>query len=181
MFNVSITNHPQRHQNIKKSTTVSNHVNSLMHTCVQSCFSLFATPWTAAHQAPLSMVFLRQEYWSGLPHPPPGDLSYPGIEAMSPALTDSLPLSHLGGTASKMKELKFPSGGCCPWVGGRLYKLRSSGSHFGSTCLFPHALWEAEIWDGSWNSWPPVYIHLLPLIQSDTNQGVAVKGVCRSN
>ena len=47
---------------------------------------LFATPWTAAHQAPLSMGFSRQEYWSGLPFPSPGDLLDPGIEPMSPAL-----------------------------------------------------------------------------------------------
>ena len=48
--------------------------------------SSLATPWTAAHQAPLSMGFPRQEYWSGLPFPSPGDLSHPGIEPMSPAL-----------------------------------------------------------------------------------------------
>ena len=93
MFNVSIINHPQRHQNIKKSTIVSNHVNSLMHAYVQSCFTLFATPWTVAHQAPLSMVFLRQEYWSGLPRPPPGDLPDQGIEPeslMSPTLAGRL-------------------------------------------------------------------------------------------
>ena len=41
---------------------------------------LFVTPWTVAHQAPLSMGFSRQEYWSGLPFPPPGDLPHPGIE-----------------------------------------------------------------------------------------------------
>ena len=40
----------------------------------------FATPWTVAHQAPLFMGFSRQEYWSGLPCPPPGDLPDPGIE-----------------------------------------------------------------------------------------------------
>ena len=95
--------------------------------------------WSGNTVVVSGFMLFRQAYWSGLPHPPPGDLSYPGIEAMSPALTDSLPLSHLGGTASKMKELKFPSGGCCPWVGGRLYKLRSSGSHFGSTHLSPAA------------------------------------------
>ena len=49
------------------------------------------TPWTVAHQAPLSMAFPRQEYWSGLPFPSPGDLSDPGIEPRSPVLqTDSL-------------------------------------------------------------------------------------------
>ena len=51
---------------------------------------LFATPWTVAHQAPLSVKFSRQEYWSGLPFPSPGDPPNPGIE--SPALqADSLP------------------------------------------------------------------------------------------
>ena len=39
-----------------------------------SCVQLFATPWTVAHQAPLSMGFSRQEYWSGLPLPSPGDI-----------------------------------------------------------------------------------------------------------
>ena len=53
---------------------------------------LFATPWTAAHQAPLSLEFSRQEYWSGLPFPSPGDLPDPGIEPGSPApQADSLP------------------------------------------------------------------------------------------
>ena len=43
------------------------------------------TPWTVAYQAPPSMVFSRQEYWSGLPFPPPGDLPNPGIEPGAPA------------------------------------------------------------------------------------------------
>ena len=47
---------------------------------------LFATPWTIAHQAPVSMGSSRQEYWSGLPFPSPGDLPDPGIEPRSPAL-----------------------------------------------------------------------------------------------
>ena len=47
---------------------------------------LFATPWTVAHQASPSMGFSRQEYWSGLPFPSPGDLPDPGIEPGSPAL-----------------------------------------------------------------------------------------------
>ena len=51
---------------------------------------LSVTPWTVAHQAPLSMGFPRQEYWSGLPFPSPGDLHNPGIKPLyltSPALT----------------------------------------------------------------------------------------------
>ena len=47
---------------------------------------LFATPWTVAHQAPLSTEFSRQEYWSGLLFPSPGDLTDPGIEPESSAL-----------------------------------------------------------------------------------------------
>ena len=61
----------------------------------------YGTLWTVAHQALLSMGFSRQEYWSGLPCPLPGDLPNPGIEpssSASPALAgDSLPLSHQGG------------------------------------------------------------------------------------
>ena len=48
-----------------------------------SCVQLSATPWTVAHQTPLSMAFSRQEYWSGLPFPTPRDLSDPGIEPAS--------------------------------------------------------------------------------------------------
>ena len=47
---------------------------------------LFATPWTVAYQAPPSVGFSRQEYWSGLPFPSPGDLPNPGTEPRSPAL-----------------------------------------------------------------------------------------------
>ena len=58
---------------------------------------LFATPWTVAYQAPLSMGFSRQECWSGLPFPSPGDLPNPGIEPGSPALqADALPSEPLG-------------------------------------------------------------------------------------
>ena len=71
--------------------------------CVCVCIShfsrvrLFATPWTVVHQAPLSMGFSKQEYWNGLPCPPPRDLPNPGIEPMAPALQrESLPLSHQG-------------------------------------------------------------------------------------
>ena len=63
--------------------------------CTLSLFSrvrLFATPWTVACQTPLSMGFSRQEYWSGLPFPSPGDLPEPGIEPRFLALqADSLP------------------------------------------------------------------------------------------
>ena len=53
-----------------------------------SCVQLFATLWTMDRQAPLSMGFPRQEYWSRLPFPSPGDLLGPGIELVSPAMAD---------------------------------------------------------------------------------------------
>ena len=57
-----------------------------------SCVRLFATPWTVAYQAPQSMEFSREEYWSGLPYPSPGDLPHPQIKPGSPALqADTLP------------------------------------------------------------------------------------------
>ena len=65
-----------------------------MCVCVKSLsrVQLFATPWTVARQAPLSMGFSRQEDWSGMLFPSPGDLPDPGIEPRSPALqADSLP------------------------------------------------------------------------------------------
>ena len=55
---------------------------------------LLVTPWTVAHQAPLSMGFSRQEYWSGLPFPTPGDLHDPGIESVSPALQADILLNR---------------------------------------------------------------------------------------
>ena len=66
----------------------------LSHFC---CVWLFASLWTVAHQAPLSMGFSGQEYWSGLPFPSPGDLPYPEIKPGSPTLqADSLPSEPLG-------------------------------------------------------------------------------------
>ena len=67
---------------------ISNKVHRLWKVKVKSLsrVRLFATPWTIAHQTPPSMGFSRQEYWSGLPFPSPGDLPDPGIEPWSPTL-----------------------------------------------------------------------------------------------
>ena len=71
---------------------------NIVGACILSHVQLFVTPWTVAHQAPLSMGFSWQEYWSGLPFPPPGDLPNPEIEPMSPVAPAfagrSLPLYH---------------------------------------------------------------------------------------
>ena len=63
-----------------------------------SCDQLFATPWTAAYQAPLSLGFSRQEYWSGLPLPPPGDLPDPGSSWVFPTQRSNLGLLLCGPT-----------------------------------------------------------------------------------
>ena len=73
----------------------------------------FVTPWTVAHQSPLSMGFPRQEYWSGLQLPPSGDFLDPGVKSASPAFhVDSLPLSqqrkpHIISTVIKIGCSKF--------------------------------------------------------------------------
>ena len=56
------------------------------HVLVAQSRLTLCDPWTVAHQAPLTMKFSRQEYWSGLPFPSPGDLPNPGIKPRSPAL-----------------------------------------------------------------------------------------------
>ena len=71
----------------------------------QSCLTL----WTVARQAPLSMGLLREEYWSGLPFPPPQDLPDPGIEPRSPAgQVDSLLLSHWESPIIREMQVKTP-------------------------------------------------------------------------
>ena len=78
-----------------------------------SCVRLFVTPWTVARQVPLPTGFPKQEYWSGLPFPPPRDLSDPGIEPaspMSPAMqVDTLLLSHQRNPLAPQPELNMCS------------------------------------------------------------------------
>ena len=78
------------------SSVVLSEVKSL------SCVRLFVTPWTVVYKAPLSVEFSRQEYWSGLPFPSPGDLPHPGIKPGSPTLKlDTLPSDPPGKPLSK--------------------------------------------------------------------------------
>ena len=70
---------------IKSSLEYLKHLFLLSFSC-QVITNSFATPWTVTYQAPLSMGFPRQDYWSGLPCPSPRDLPDPGTEAASPAL-----------------------------------------------------------------------------------------------
>ena len=85
LINVNISSHfPLLIFNLKTTLKVKK------YTCHASHVQLFVIPWPVARQAPLSMGFSRQEYWIGLPCPPPGDLPDPGIELaslMSPTLS----------------------------------------------------------------------------------------------
>ena len=78
------------------------------YTQLLSRVQLFATPWTVAHQAPLSMGFSRQEYWSGLPFLSPGDLPDPGIESRSSTLQAHSLLSELPGKPSELPRSQYP-------------------------------------------------------------------------
>ena len=88
------------------------YMNSNCCSFAQLCLTL-CDPWTVALQAPLSMEFPRQEYWNGLPFPPPMHLPNPGIKPMSPASSalqvDSLPLSHQGSTRFTVWPSNFTS------------------------------------------------------------------------
>ena len=74
--------------------------------CVLSRIQLFVTPWAVAHQAFLSMGFPRQEYWSRLPFPPPGDLSDPGTEPAGPSLAGGFLASELPGKPATITAQK---------------------------------------------------------------------------
>ena len=79
--------------------------NEIMYITSHSRVRLFVTPWTVAYQASPSMGFSRQEYWSGLPFPSPGDLPNPGIEPGSPAWqADALPSEPPGKSSTLLSS-----------------------------------------------------------------------------
>ena len=97
-------NEQKKNRNYSEPLILSQFVRAVLENlytlCVFSHVWLFATSWTVASQAPLSLEFSRQEYWSGLPFTTPGDLPNPGIDLasfVSPSLVGRfLPLGHLG-------------------------------------------------------------------------------------
>ena len=117
-----------------------------MHTVVQSLTSVrhFETPWTVAHQAPLSMGFPRQEYSSRLPFPFPGDLPNPGIKPASHAWqADSLSLSHLGSPLSpfcRKRTVLSESGSCLLKTGTQVVDSRGLWSSPSTKLLYHHLL-----------------------------------------
>ena len=81
---------------------------------------LFGTPWNVACQVPLSMEFLRQEYWSGLPFPPPGYLPHPGIEPTSPVFIGGFLTAESLGNSSTVSMV---ASGQEPWLSRSPYVL----------------------------------------------------------
>ena len=90
---------------------MGNNVSRHLLCCAHSCPTHLVTPWTVACHVSLSMEFSRQEYWTGLPFPTPGDLPDPGIKPVSLAspasAVDSLPLRHLGSPFQTFGLLKL--------------------------------------------------------------------------
>ena len=119
-----------------------------MYVCVcalravaQSCLTV--SPWTVARQTPLSMGFSRQEYWSGLPYPSPGDLPDPQIESVSLVTPPSMGFSR----QEYWSELPYPSPGDLPDSGIEPTSLMSpalAGSFFTAS-----ATWEALLTETS--------------------------------
>ena len=145
--------HPERNQNDLPSTEtdpITGILSLFVH--VLNLFShvrLFVTPWTTARQAPLSMGFSRQEYWSGLPCPPPGDLPDPGIESASLMFTS---LAGMFFTSSAIWEAPVSL-----WK----WKVSESESHsVVSDSLQPHGLYNPCNSSGQ-NTW----VGSLPLLQ----------------
>ena len=151
---------------------------------------LFAIPWTVVYQASLSMGFSKQEYWSGLPFPSPGDLPEPGIEPRSPALqADSLPSEECGSrwiyeTCKQLSVLNFFSsrkskhtilwqtprvgrdGNFTPWVTARVKQREWRGYEV----LLGWITWWAVLWvevdgetavPGTASGWSPPDTRLL--------------------
>ena len=89
MLRMGLSQNHNQHNHSSESVPLLLDLLHIVCACMLSCFSrvwLFATPWTVAQQAPLSMEFSRQEYWSGLPFPSPVNLLDPGIKPASLAL-----------------------------------------------------------------------------------------------
>ena len=114
---------------------------------------LFATPWTVAHQALLSMGFSRQGYWSGLPCPPPGDLPHPGIEPWSyVSCIGRWVLNHYCHLGSLFYSLDFVHANTQAGELLRLLKAEEGEEQRHSqVCLAPkHEIQSKGCWD--WNS-----------------------------
>ena len=119
-----------------------------LHAKSFSCVQLSATPWTVAHQAPLSMGFSKQEYWSGLPCPLPADLHYPGIE---PASHISPALAGRSFTTSTTWEAPIQRTGIKP--GSSALQLDSLPAELPGKPIQRTDWWFSEVEGRGWAKW----------------------------
>ena len=114
-------------------------LSSCVHAQSLSCVQLFVIPWTADHQAPLSMEFPRQEHWSGLPFPSLGDLPDSGIKLASVALAGGFFTTEPPGKPEQslwILHTVFPEAaaaplfGCCCWVMSASFSILRGVSDF---------------------------------------------------
>ena len=123
------------------------------------------TPWTVTHKAPLSMGFLRQDYWSGLPLPSPGDLLDPRIQPKSPALqADSLP-TELWGKSLSTRMGWWDSLNASLWLDG-LFTAQET-----LLCFFPNS----EMLSSTWRLWRKFPVCLQAPQISETKSIYAIK------
>ena len=121
-------------RNIQRDLLLPGFLQFLLLFSHLSHVQLFGTPWTVAHQAPLSLGFSRQEYWSGLPFPSPGDLPNPGIEPGFPALagmfftTETLGKPFLQWFSSVQFSCSVVSDSATPWIAARQASLSITNS-----------------------------------------------------
>ena len=124
--------------------------------CAQSCPTL-CTPWTAAHQAPLSIGFPKQEYWSGLPFPSPEDLPDPRIEPAFPSWQlSSLPLSpdSKESACSAGDPGSIPESGRSPGKGNSYplqYSCLENSTDRGARQAMVHQILKSQTWRTNWH------------------------------
>jgi len=117
-----------------------------------SCVWLFVTTWTVAHQAPLSMGFPRQEYWSRLPLPSPGESSWPRNQIQSPALQAVSLLTELWGKHFRSPHICLPPICSFQCLGVTVFCLATSLQNYCSLLRFSispsphHAHWVPHHW-----------------------------------
>ena len=134
-----------------------------------SCVQLFATPWTVARRASLSLGFSWQEYWSGFPFPPPGDLPHPGNKLESPAspvlagrfftteppILKTLILGKIEGRRWRGQQKMKWSDGIIDSMDMSLNKLRERATDREAWSAAVHRVTKSQIWRRNWTP-PPI-------------------------
>ena len=153
------------HQNVWMYVHVVLCISEWVSEVAQSCPTL-CDPWTVAHQAPPSMGLSRQEYWSGLPFPSPGDLPNPGIEPRSPVLeADALTSVHSlvlmsGILLYKYTPFVYPFSCCWTFTLFPVCGSMACWEHFYTALFVDKCFCLYWVNTSEWNSWVIWYIYV---------------------